>query len=59
MKRAMRLALNLLALGVTTLTARLAQRKSPRSVEANSNRDPSNLALLGLGLLGLALGYRK
>lgn len=59
MKRALRLALNLVALSAATATARVARRKPPRSAEADSNRDPSNLTLLGLGLLALALGYRK
>jgi hypothetical protein len=59
MKRAVRIALNLAALGATTFAGRVAQRRSPRSVDADSNRAPSNLTLLGLGLLALALGYRK
>ncbi|MGZ8253766.1 MAG: hypothetical protein ACXW2G_03670 [Burkholderiaceae bacterium] len=59
MKRALRHAFNLVALSVMTMTARVAKRKSRRSARADSHRDPSNLALLGLGLLALALGYRK
>jgi len=51
MKRAARLALNLATLGVTTVAARVAQRKSSHSTESTSDRDPSNLTLLGLGLL--------
>jgi uncharacterized membrane protein len=59
MKRAARLALNLATLGVTTVAARVAQRKSSLSTESTSDRDPSNLTLLGLGLLALMFGYRK
>jgi hypothetical protein len=59
MKTAVRLALNLAALSATTFAKRIAQRRSPRSVDADSTGDPSNLTLLGLGLLALVLGYRK
>ena len=59
MKKTVRLALNLAALGAATFAAGVAQRKSPGSPEANSDREPGNLTLLGLGLLALALGYRK
>lgn len=59
MKRAARLALNLATLGVTTVAARVAQRKSSHSTESTSDRDPGNLTLLGLGLLALMFGYRK
>lgn len=59
MERAARIAFNLATLGVTTVAARIAQRKSSHSTESSSDRDPSNLTLLGLGLLALMFGYRK
>ena len=53
MKRAI-LTLGLAALKLTKLAAKAARR--PRRARST---EPGNLTLLGLGLLALALGYRK
>ena len=56
MKRFARLARKL-AKSLKAVAGRAVRRKAPRN--ARSDRDPSNLTLLAVGLLALALGYRK
>jgi hypothetical protein len=57
MKKVARLAYKLAAMSLKAVAGRLARRRAPR--RAKSDSDPSNLTLLGLSLLALALGYRK
>jgi hypothetical protein len=54
MKKAIKLSLGLAALQLTALAAK-ARRRGDDPVA----QEPGNLTLLGLGLLAIALGYRK
>jgi hypothetical protein len=57
MKKAIRVSFGLAALGLTRLMklAAKATRRGRKRVAA----EPSNLTLLGLSVLAIALGYRK
>ena len=57
MKRVVRLAYKLAAKSLRAIAGRITRRKARRATK--SDRDPSNLTLLGLSVLAMALGYRK
>ncbi len=54
MKKAIELSFGLAALQLTALASKAIRRGGDRVPQ-----EPGNLTLLGLGLLAIALGYRK